>query len=1199
MSWHTSQLSYAFGIGGMMSFYGIVSAIVYVMPRETMSYNYKIVVIALVLLTLPFALLIAFVSSRRKKKKAAAEAAGATAAEPTPAAAVPAKAASTVGSYGDLERSLDEVIQFLKTSNLGEGGKESVYSLPWYIVAGAPRSGKTSLVIGSNLNFQTLPSQRQSELKFIRPTGSVDWRVTSEAVFIDTAGRYQTEGSDSDEWNALLDGIKKRRPQCPIDGYIVVVDADSAIKADERDNEEMAKVLRSRLDEAMLRLKVKFPVYVVFAHADGIEGCRDSFSLSKNEGKSLVWGTTIPLEKSANAQAEFDPEYELLQNSVMKRRIIRLSAPFPPVRQLRIFNFPLHFATARRKIGALISTLFRPNPFSDSPFLRGFYFTASLASKSSPNAPTTVADTYFSERLFRDVILRDKDLVRTVQDQKQKGPIWGWILTLSATFFVILLLSLAGLSLYNNQKLLSDARDRGEKLLVITKTEAYKNPAKADERATRAELDATDSLRELLVRLDDYERNGAPWYMRFGLYTGNRVYKQYLLKTYMSVVENRFKTATIKKVEGELRKFANSNPVVNPGKLTEQEEQVLGKNYDLLKAYLMLTGQFKDKADPTHLSTVLKDYWTTESKIPADQKLVAFAQLDFWAKQVDRDDADYTFPRIQPDGKLVDDTRKKLQDFPAVYRYYKRKVTEISKIVDDKVGPMTAEAILTRNYSDTSLMEGTYTIQGAFTKPGFQLMKTAIAEADVKLSEDDWVMGEIGKKQIAQTTDSAKLEDRYYRDYADNWRAFVKGVSVKEYKTKERAATALQSFSSASSPMKILLIEIGKNTNLSAKPDVVGWWDWIKSFFASANADDTGGTTQPEKEFRPLFKFVGKKEEKEGAGIEKYAAAIGNVQKVFSGISDDKLKQIAIDLATEKDDSLKLRNAETAISNLIQGFNETPSSQELAMLIQQPLGALRNLLGSDAKSQISKTWTEQLLPTAKEIAKGFPFEDGTAESDLTKISGFLNPVDGKLSKFFDEKLKKYFEESNDQLKVKDTAEVKFSDEFVAYLNNAFKLRKALYGSSPTPKFDYSFVLKAGKDSLVEIMIDGQKVTSEGTSSINGTFPAPQSAETGVVITSGSGGPTTTSTPTPAANSNSATPAKPAAASPAATPQKFAGTWGLFRFVDAGKPQKQPGGEYALTYSIGGKAISATIKPNGGDLFNKPIWQLKAPATILK
>ena len=68
----------------------------------------------------------------------------------------------------------------------------------------------------------------------------------------------------------------------------------------------------------------------------------------------------------------------------------------------------------------------------------------------------------------------------------------------------------------------------------------------------------------------------------------------------------------------------------------------------------------------------------------------------------------------------------------------------------------------------------------------------------------------------------------------------------------------------------------------------------------------------------------------------------------------------------------------------------------------------------------------------------------------------------------------------------------------------------------------------------------------------------------------------------------------------AQPLRYPGNWGLFRFVDAGKPQKQPGGEYLLTYSVGGRPLAATIRPSGGDLFDKNIFRsLKAPQNILK
>ncbi|MCV4696935.1 ImcF-related family protein, partial [Escherichia coli] len=122
-----------------------------------------------------------------------------------------------------------------------------------------------------------------------------------------------------------------------------------------------------------------------------------------------------------------------------------------------------------------------------------------------------------------------------------------------------------------------------------------------------------------------------------------------------------------------------------------------------------------------HIATALRDFWVTESKVPSDMKLVAQQQLEFWAKQVDRDQGDARFPRIQLDEKLVADTRNKLKDFPAVYRYYSRKVTEISKTVDDKVGKTTVEAILTRNGADTSYIEGSYAVPSAFTRPGYDL----------------------------------------------------------------------------------------------------------------------------------------------------------------------------------------------------------------------------------------------------------------------------------------------------------------------------------------------------------------------------------------------------------------------------------------------------------------------------------------------
>ena len=339
---------------------------------------------------------------------------------------------------------------------------------------------------------------------------------------------------------------------------------------------------------------------------------------------------------------------------------------------------------------------------------------------------------------------------------------------------------------------------------------------------------------------------------------------------------------------------------------------------------------------------------------------------------------------------------------------------------------------------------------------------------------------------------------------------------------------------------------------------------------------------------------MGTPEQGEKAPVEVYRTQLGNVHKSIAGLSDAKLKEIGADMAKDGD-QLKIRQRETAITALIASFSETPSAQEVSVFLQEPLSNLKALLGAGVKDQVAKSWTQEILPAAKDIEKGFPFEDGQAEADLTKLTAYLNPADGKFSVFYKEKLATFFEEADGKLKVKESAGVQFTDDFVNYVNNAVALQKGLFGTSPTPKFEYEFSIKPGSGSIVEVTIDGQKITSEGTGSIKGTFPASGSAETGVRVSQASD--SAPSTP-PASNTNtSSTPATPP---PAGGPLTFPGNWGLFRFVDAGNPQRQPGGEYSLTYSVAGKPLSASIKPSGGDPFDKNLFRnLKAPQTIVK
>src|SRR4051812_39116626 len=118
-SWHTYQLSYALGLSGLVSFYGVTMIGVWLLgDRFGYDTSYRIVIIAVVLLTLPFALIGGYLVARRQKKAEKAQELEAQSAEKNEAVAdAPQKLTTPTGNYDELTTSTEEAVQFLKSSN--------------------------------------------------------------------------------------------------------------------------------------------------------------------------------------------------------------------------------------------------------------------------------------------------------------------------------------------------------------------------------------------------------------------------------------------------------------------------------------------------------------------------------------------------------------------------------------------------------------------------------------------------------------------------------------------------------------------------------------------------------------------------------------------------------------------------------------------------------------------------------------------------------------------------------------------------------------------------------------------------------------------------------------------------------------------------------------------------------------------------
>jgi type VI secretion system protein ImpL len=1173
MAYQWDQLKYYLGIPFLLSFYGIVSLIVYYGGATLgIPLSFTIVVIALILLTWPIAILINHFRKKRKRKK---EAAADGAAVPSQAGQAPAGSAAPTRSYVELNRGAEEAVQWLGNTKLGGSqGGNALYSLPWFLVAGPFTAGKTSLLLTAGLDFHALPSQRRADQNLIRPTRDCEWRVTDSAVMMDTAGRYQYDGPDRDEWAALVETIKKHRKKRPIDGLVIATDASRVVSSSDTEIEQEAKTLRARLDDVIGRTKTRFPLYVVFTHADSIEGFGYFFRTFSPSERCQVWGATIPLEQSANAHALFDVEFDYLYDALIRRRLVRLGDPASSEEQLRVFDFPLRFNAARRKLGVFTSALTRPNPFSENPLLRGFYFTSSTANGNPPRSvrPAGVAlaedvpevqeagEGFFTRDFFGEVLLRDKDLAASFQMSQKSPHRWrNILLAVGAVLLFILALGML-VSFVANQKLLAAATERAARVDEITRSDAGKDPLKKDSTAARVEVENADALRETLAVLDDYDRNSPPLYLRFGLYSGNGVNRE-LRNIYFESITQRYFKPAVAALERDLHAFAGASGSGNAaaasgssGGQAGAATDDLGRYYDLLKAYLMTSEP--NRAESSFLANTLRDYWKKAS--PPDMETVSQQQLEFYSKQAMRDDA----PHYKPDGKLVTDARGKLGSYPAVARFYKGLTTDIAS----KVDPITLDKVLAGKGG--GVLSGSYAVPGSFTLEGYHgHVVDAIASANEEIGKDDWVMGS-GAPVSKDQKDVGRLQTMYLRDYTSQWQKFLKDVSVRRYNNRDEAIAALKVLSAPDSPMVLLMAEVARQTNISQKPKSGGIFGWIKNLFSSSSSTAIP-SNDVEKEYHPLIQFAGTEDQKDSSQLSQYRATLSRVLKSLEGTSADQLNQASKALLTGKDD-LGLQQAETEISGMVDSF-KTAETADAAALLKQPLSNLRDMLYGGGYAQIEKAWREQIYPAAHKLESGFPFADGgsTPVSDLAR---FFNPVSGQFTLFFNDKLQSSFEESQGRWKLKEQGAIKFSDGFVNYLSNARQLRDALFpNGGQQPEVGYEILLQPVPGADVRVEIDGNPpLEIRGATPSSGKFTWPsRSGQSGIKITVIRSG---------------------------AEPEEKAitGEWGLFQMIfGAGS---RAGDKYQLAWTVGSSSVRATLTPSSAtNPFNRQVFsQVRAP-----
>jgi type VI secretion system protein ImpL len=437
------------------------------------------------------------------------------------------------GEVAVLRNSMLEAIHTIKTSKLGlTRGAAALYELPWYMIIGNPAAGKSSAVKHSGLTF---PIPGSKALQGVGGTRNCDWFFTTDGILLDTAGRYSVFEADRAEWFGFLDLLRKHRPRAPINGILIAVSVAELAGGNPEASIELAKSLRTRVQELTERLGVHAPVYVIFTKADLIAGFADFFHGSEPGERERAWGATLRYNRRstpADVLGFFDHHFDELHDGLKEMSLAGMAGNRSAALRAGVFTFPLEFAALKPQLRAFLGTLFEENTWQFKPVFRGFYFTSALQEGSVENlsslrvakrfelnaggagqpdadkaVPGEEQSGYFLLQLFRKVIFADRDLVKRYTSPAAARLKVG--VFFSATILLGCALGGWSWSYMGNRQLVASVQADLDKVSKL-------QSRRAD---LQSRLEALDILQDRIEQLERY-RGERPLALSFGLYQG-------------------------------------------------------------------------------------------------------------------------------------------------------------------------------------------------------------------------------------------------------------------------------------------------------------------------------------------------------------------------------------------------------------------------------------------------------------------------------------------------------------------------------------------------------------------------------------------------------------------------------------------------------------------------------------------------------
>ncbi|UCF63199.1 MAG: type VI secretion system membrane subunit TssM [bacterium] len=977
-----------------------------------------------------------------------------------------------------LQEQLTAAIEALKKTKLGGGrsGKSALYALPWYMFIGPPGAGKTTAIEHSGLEFPF----GSDKIRGVGGTRNCDWFFSNSAILLDTAGRYTTEEEDREEWYTFLDMLRKNRKKKPINGVIIGVSIADLFKANMDEVENHAKIIRSRIDELIQKLGVRFPVYLVFTKCDLIQGFVEFFGEFGRVEREQIWGCTYPSEyqNDPDPSANFSTEFQKLYDSLISARFSRLNSPLKREERRKIYTFPLEFLTGKENLTRFVEKLFQQNPYQENPRFRGFYFTSgtqegvpidrviqSIAQQF--NLPPETIDrfdpemetkSYFINDLFTDIIIPDQNLVdQTSRMATRSGLIKLGVFSAAAIFLILAIVWISSTFV----KFRYDTRKFNE---LVKKVEIIR----WSDESFSDNFYLLEKYRQQLENLEDEPFLGG------SIYRGDQIVnvgnQLYFVKLKPFVSTYLFDGIMAENLRGYLRN--------DPGVFRDQA-------YNYLRSYLLMGNDISKLEDSaveqeflksevlTLVDTLLEKKFnfafqaTQNSNLRSLQTVIKNQILYFIEILGDKNYHAAENTMVVPfetNKILVDQIRRKLGT-PNIFDVYSRLKREGML----KGQPFSLNQALRGRH--TEIFNSDFEVPGFFTREGYESYVTGeISDAIRNPDQDDWVLGVSVKQLPEEMRDEKKMEDQlwrlYYQEYIKTWWNFFRNISFKPFESFTIATDRMKTLGDfTDSPLRRLLETVSEQTQLESS--------------MNKKARNLGEKLGIERSQHPVdreFYFVHMLASDEGGNLSNILGQFELISVVLEGLEgepDGRSAEYAANVITSR--TGELPEALRVLRSSLRGFDLRIQQT----LFNQPILLTWEIILSRTRRNLNTLWEKEVYNVYRmTLADHYPFNKNSAtETPIADVVSFFQGDNGILWSFVQNDLNAFIKENTWASKTWEGSGISLNNETKRALSKAQNITVGLglkTGSSLQLKFSILPDLPSppGIVEQVNLMIDG-------------------------------------------------------------------------------------------------------------------------------